>query len=83
MMISAIHRLSGRIVALEDAVNLIRWTRLVAEEELAFLRARVAPPLQCVQMRLLLRYCLLRTPRHLRRLRILPKFYLAYLRFAP
>ncbi|KAF9518287.1 hypothetical protein BS47DRAFT_1359049 [Hydnum rufescens UP504] len=44
---SAIHRLSARIAALEEAESLIRQARLVAEEELALLRARVAPISAC------------------------------------
>ncbi|KAF9518286.1 hypothetical protein BS47DRAFT_333189 [Hydnum rufescens UP504] len=44
---SAIHRLSARIAALEEAESLIHQTRLVAEEELALLRARVAPISAC------------------------------------
>jgi hypothetical protein len=44
---SAIHRLSARIAALEEAESLIRRARLVAEEELTLLRARVAPISAC------------------------------------
>jgi hypothetical protein len=44
---SAIHRLSASIAALEEAETLIRQARLVAEEELGLLRARVAPISAC------------------------------------
>ncbi|KAF9518288.1 hypothetical protein BS47DRAFT_1359050 [Hydnum rufescens UP504] len=44
---SAIYRLSARIAALEEAESFIRQARLVAEEELALLRARVAPISAC------------------------------------
>ncbi|KAF9515514.1 hypothetical protein BS47DRAFT_780825 [Hydnum rufescens UP504] len=44
---SAIHRLSAHIAALEEAEAQIRQTKLVAEEELALLRVRVAPISTC------------------------------------
>jgi hypothetical protein len=71
---SAIHRLSARIAALEEAESLIRRERLVAEEELAFC-VPVSHPFQHAQMRLLPRYWSSHTPRRSWSLRILPKHY--------
>jgi hypothetical protein len=44
---SATHRLSAHIAVLEEAETQICQTRLVAEEELALLRVRVAPISAC------------------------------------
>jgi hypothetical protein len=44
---SAVHRLSAYIAALEEAETLIHQARLVAEKELALLRAGVAPISGC------------------------------------
>jgi hypothetical protein len=80
---SAIHRLSARIAALEETESLIHQARLVAEEELAFLRGRVAPisacPNEIIAKILVHKYSSARIEPGGE----LPKHYCGYLRFVP